>query len=156
DPTPMMKRLALHLAFRAGVFRTTQIALGRGQASILTFHRFTGDGQGHRRGLPVRRLEGGLRYLPPRYLVLSLLELCGELRRGVVPPHPVAITIDDGYHGVASLVAPLLRRYDAPATFFVVSDLVDGRLWLWTDKFRFVFDHAPAGLIHVKTGAGVQ
>src|SRR5262249_2639992 len=95
-------------------------------------------------------------YLTRRYRVVSLGELCGELRRGVVTPHTVAITIDDGYHEVASLVAPLLRRYDAPATFFVVSDLVDGRLWLWTDKFRFVFDHAPAGLIHVKTGAGVQ
>jgi len=145
----MLKEFALEVGFRAGLFRMTQLALGRRQAVILTFHRFAGDGQGHPRGLPIRRFERYLEYLTRRYRVISLADLCGDLRRGRVKPFSVAITVDDGYHEVSSLVAPLLRRHGVPATFFVVTGLVDRRLWLWTDKFRFVFDNAPESVIEV-------
>jgi peptidoglycan/xylan/chitin deacetylase (PgdA/CDA1 family) len=152
DGSVMLKRTALELGFRAGLFRLAQLALGRHQAVILTFHRFAGKGQGHPRGLPIQRFEQYVRYLTRRYRVVSLAELSRDLRRGVVKPYRAAITVDDGYHEVSSLVAPLLRRLGVPATFFVVSGLVDRRLWLWTDKFRFAFDSAPPGVIEVASG----
>jgi peptidoglycan/xylan/chitin deacetylase (PgdA/CDA1 family) len=152
----MLKVTALNLGFHGGLFRLAQLALRRRQAVILTFHRFVGNGHGHPCGLPIGRFEQFLRYLTRRYRVVSLAELTWELRRGAVTPSSVAVTVDDGYHEVATLAAPLLRRYNVPATFFVVSDLVEGRLWLWTDRFRFVFHHAPLGVIEVARSGSVQ
>ncbi|HEV8441369.1 MAG TPA: polysaccharide deacetylase family protein [Methylomirabilota bacterium] len=145
----MLKLATLELGFRAGMFRMAQLALRRRQAVILTFHRFAGEGHGHPRGLPIHRFEQYLDYLGERYHVVSLAELISDLMRGVVRPYRVALTVDDGYREVSTLAAPLLRRYGMPATFFVVSDLAQGRLWLWTDQFRFVFEHAPEGLFEL-------
>ena len=145
----MLKRAALEIGFRTGLFRLTQLAV-RHRPMILMFHRFAGDGHGHPLGLPIDRFARFLDYLTSRYRVVRLDELTHELARGAVKPSTVAITVDDGYHEVLSLVGPLLRRYRVPATFFVVNDLVAGRLWLWTDKFRFVFDHAGDGVIEFR------
>src|SRR5262249_15081342 len=94
---------------------------------------------------PIEGLDRYMRYLTRNFRVVSLGELILELRRGAVRPSTVAVTVDDGYHEVFTLAAPIFRRYGIRASLFVVSDFVDGRLWLWTDQFRFVFDHAPRG-----------
>ncbi len=144
-----LKRAALELGLRAGVFRLAQLALWRRQAAILTFHRFAGHGEGSRRGVAVELFDECMRYLVRHYRVTSLDELTFELRHGVVRPNTVVVTVDDGYHETFTLAAPVLRRYGIPASLFVVSDFLDGRLWIWTDRFRFVFDRAPRGRIEL-------
>src|SRR5262249_35788825 len=136
---------ALELGLRAGVFRVAQLALWRRQAAILTFHRFAGGDNGTWRGLPVERLDEYMRYLTRQYRVVSLDELTRELEHGVVRPSTLVVTVDDGYRDVFTLAAPVFRRYRIPFSLFVVSDFVDGHLWIWTDRFRFVFDRAPRG-----------
>lgn len=139
-----LKHVALQIGFHAGFFRLLQFARRR-QAAILTFHRFWSDGEGDPRGVPIQRFAECMEYLVRHHRVVSLPDLTGELRRGVVRSNSVAVTLDDGYHEAFSLAAPVLRRYGIPASVFVVSDFVDGRLWLWTDRFRFVFERAPQG-----------
>jgi len=141
-----LKVAALQLGFYAGLFRLVQLT-ARYQARILTFHRFSGNGEGHTRGLPVQKFAEYMEYLTRHYRVVSLGDLVAELQRGELQPYTTAVTIDDGYHEVFSLIAPVLRRYRIPASFFVVSEFADGRLWLWTDQFRFVFEHAPRGRV---------
>lgn len=138
-----LKRAALQLGFQAGLFRLAQRAVRRHQAVILTFHRFSGNGEGHARGIPIQRFAEDMEYLTRHYRVVSLRAMTEELSRGVVRPYTVAVTVDDGYHEVFTLAAPVLRRYGVPASFFAISDFVDGRLWPWTDRFGFVFDRAP-------------
>jgi len=134
---------AMQLGFRAGLFRLVQCRVRRHQAVVLTFHRFSGDGQGHPDGLPISRFAEFMAYLTRRCRVVSLHTLTDELRRGVVQPFTAAVTVDDGYHEVFTLAAPVLKAYRVPASFFVVSDFVDGRLWPWIDRLSFVFDRAP-------------
>jgi peptidoglycan/xylan/chitin deacetylase (PgdA/CDA1 family) len=136
-----LKELALQVAFSSGAFRFMQFATRR-QAVILNFHRFCDDGEGVPGGLPVRKLASYLEYLTRRYRVVSLSALTEDLQRGNVRPNTAAVTVDDGYHEAFSLAAPLFRRYGVPACFFVVSDFADGRIWLWPDRFWFVFRHA--------------
>jgi peptidoglycan/xylan/chitin deacetylase (PgdA/CDA1 family) len=136
------KQVALQVGFRAGLLRLVRRAR-RHDAIILTFHRFSGDGQGSPRGLPIHRFVEYMQYVAGRCRMVSLHDLAQQLRRGTVRPSTVAVTIDDGYEEVFSLAAPVLRTCGIPASIFVVSDFVDGRLWPWTDQFRFVFDHAP-------------
>jgi peptidoglycan/xylan/chitin deacetylase (PgdA/CDA1 family) len=137
-----LKLAALQLGFHAGLFRLAKLAQGR-RAVILFFHRFSGNGEGEVRGLPIKRFAEYMEYLTRHYRVVSLGDMIAELQRGLLRPFTAAVTVDDGYHEIFSLVAPVLRRYGIPATFFVVSDFIDGRLWLWTDRFRFVFARTP-------------
>lgn len=138
-----LKRAALQLGFQAGLFRLAQRAVRRRQAVILTFHRFSGNGEGHARGMPIQRFAESMEYLAQHYRVVSLRTIADELSRGEVRPCTVAVTVDDGYHEVFTLAAPVLQRYGVPASIFVISDFIDGRLWPWTDRFAFVFDRAP-------------
>lgn len=149
-----LKRAAVQLGFQVGLFRLVQRAVRRRQAAILLFHRFAGDGDGHPRGMPIRRFAESMEYLTRHYRVVSLRTMTEELSRGVVRPYTVAVTVDDGYHDVFTLAAPVLRRYGVPASFFVISDFVDGRLWPWTDRLGFVFERAPRDQVAFKHHGG--
>lgn len=55
----------------------------------------------------------------------------GNERR--LPRRAIAITFDDGYADNLAVAKPLLERHDAPATFFLAPDLLDGRTPFWWD-----------------------
>jgi peptidoglycan/xylan/chitin deacetylase (PgdA/CDA1 family) len=137
-----LKLATRQLGFHAGLFRLAQLAHRR-RALILNFHRFSEDGQRDVGRLPIRRFAEYIEYLTQHYRVVSLSDMVEELQRGLLRPYTTAVTVDDGYHEAFSLAAPVLLRYGVPATFFVVSDFIDGRLWLWTNRLRFVFKRAP-------------
>jgi peptidoglycan/xylan/chitin deacetylase (PgdA/CDA1 family) len=141
-PMRSAKQIALRVGFHAGFLRLVQFAR-RQQAVILMFHRFFADGRGDPRGLPIAKFAEYMKYLAASYRVVSLRDLTRELRRGAMRPNTAVVTVDDGYDDFLSLAAPVLRRHGIPASIFVVSDFVEGRLWPWTDHFRFVFDRAP-------------
>jgi peptidoglycan/xylan/chitin deacetylase (PgdA/CDA1 family) len=143
----ILKHTALWLGLHGGLFRLTQFAARRQQAIILMLHRFSGNGEGHSVGVSVERFEQYIQYLTRRYRVVSLSTLTEELRQGTVRPYTVAVTVDDGYHEIFTLAAPILRRHRVPATLFVVSEFINGKLWIWTDRFRFVFDRAERSLV---------
>jgi len=141
-PLRTAKELALNIGFRMGYLRFRQL-VRRQQALILMFHRFGDEGRGDPRGLPIRRFEAYMKYLTDRYRVISLGDLIRDLRRGGPASNTAVVTVDDGYDDVFSLAVPVMRAYGIPASIFVVSGFVGGRLWPWTDHFRFVFDRAP-------------
>jgi peptidoglycan/xylan/chitin deacetylase (PgdA/CDA1 family) len=145
-----LKRTALWLGLHGGLFRLTQFAARRRQAIILMLHRLSGNGEGHSVGVPVERFEQYIRYLTRHYRVVSLSTLTEELREGTLRPYTAAVTVDDGYHEIFTLAAPILRKYGVPATLFVVSEFINGRLWVWTDRFRFVFGRAPSSLVTLR------
>jgi len=141
-PTRTAKELALSIGFRMGYLRFRQL-VRRQQALILMFHRFGDESRGDPQGLPIRRFERYMKYLTDRYRVVSLRDLIRELRRGGPASNTAAVTVDDGYDDVVSLAVPVMHAYGIRASIFVVSGFVGGRLWPWTDHFRFVFDRAP-------------
>jgi peptidoglycan/xylan/chitin deacetylase (PgdA/CDA1 family) len=75
--------------------------------------------------------------------VVSLGELVRQLGSGRIRPNTAAVTVDDGHEDFFTLAVPVLRAYDIAASIFVVSDFIDGRLWLWTDHLRFILAQAP-------------
>src|SRR5690606_2625911 len=67
-----------------------------------------------------------------------------ELLRGAAEGAPprgrtAAFTVDDGYLEQATVAAPIFAEFDCPATVFVATGFLDGRLWLWWDQVSYVF-----------------
>lgn len=70
----------------------------------------------------------------------SLTTLCQALETGVRLDRSVVVTFDDGYADNLAQAAPLLQRYQVPATIFLVSgdlDAVAGRFW-WDELERLI------------------
>ena len=96
---------------------------------ILMYHAFGKPGEpASPFVLPIRKFASQMAWLKRlNYNVLSLEEFL-QYRRAyqLPPPRSVIITIDDGYAEIATLVHQVLRRYDFPATVFLVSRKVGG------------------------------
>lgn len=57
---------------------------------------------------------------------VTLRQVYAALEHGApLPPHPVAITFDDGYRDVLWYAAPVLHRLHMPATAFVITGRID-------------------------------
>lgn len=144
SPLHTLKAAAVRVGFHAGLFRLVQFTR-RQQAVILTFHRFRHDGEGDPHGTPITSFAECLKYLARYYRVVSLGEMAGAFRRGVIPDNLAVVTIDDGYREVFSLAAPVLRRHGIRASIFVISGFIAGRLWPWHSRLHFIFEYAPQG-----------
>ena len=130
-----MKETILNLLRITGAFAPFRWA-HRGRALILTYHRFSEREGGAR--ISARAFAEQAQYLAAHYTLVPLSQLADCLRRREIPPGLAAITIDDGYRDAYEIAFPILRRYCAPATVFVVTEFVNGTTWLWTDKPRYL------------------
>ena len=81
-------------------------------------------------GVSVASFERQMRFLKEhRYNVVTLYELADLLQgKKKIPAKTVAITFDDGYLDNYTNVYPILKRYQLPATIFVVVNRVGKRL----------------------------
>ena len=69
--------------------------------------------------------EAQMRYLyEAHFNVISLAQLAELFEKGSLPPKTVCITFDDGYRDNYSIAYPILKKYNLPATLFVVSDWI--------------------------------
>lgn len=135
-----MKGILLNLLHASGAFAPCRWA-HRHQAMILTYHRFGERETGA--GISARAFAEQLDYLAAHYTLVSLSQMAMWLTGSKpLPSRMAAITIDDGYHDTYDIAFPLLRKHRVPATVFVVSDFVSGRIWLWTDKSRYLTERA--------------
>lgn len=132
----MLKEAALNLLRITGAFAPFRWA-NRDQALILTYHRFSECGAGT--PISARAFAKQVEYLVTRYTLVPLSRLAGwSLNGRDFPPRLAAITIDDGYRDAYEIAFPILRKHRAPATVFVVTEFVEGAIWLWTDKPRYL------------------
>jgi peptidoglycan/xylan/chitin deacetylase (PgdA/CDA1 family) len=137
---PPVRSPLLNLLTLPGMTRPLSF-LTRGRASIFMLHRFSDaergvlgdDPQALRRALAFLRRE--------RFRLLSLEEVFAGLS-GEGPPleRAVAFTLDDGTLDQATVAAPVFAEFDCPATTFVVTGFLDGRLWLWWHQIEFLFE----------------
>jgi peptidoglycan/xylan/chitin deacetylase (PgdA/CDA1 family) len=88
-----------------------------------------------------------------RYFLIPLAELFRRLREGESVKRAVAFTIDDGYFDHGSVGGPVFAEFDCPVTVFVVTDFLDGRIWLWWDKIAYIFKQTRRTDIAVHLGA---
>jgi peptidoglycan/xylan/chitin deacetylase (PgdA/CDA1 family) len=108
---------------------------------ILAYHQVVDDFRAHARStLPAMlistpMLERHLEWLGRRHRFVSLDEAAELAQRADARAgRAVAITFDDGYRQVYERAMPLLLRFGAPATVFVVSEAIRDRGMLVHDR----------------------
>ncbi len=92
-----------------------------------------------------------LKYLKKHNHVVALGEIIEAYQTGKkLPPNSVAITIDDGYSDAYDVAFPILKEFNFPATLFAITDFVEGNIWLWTDKMRYVLQSTSQNKLRVE------
>ena len=91
-----------------------------------------------RLAVPPAQLEDELAYFQRAgYTTITLDDLEAALREGVaLPDKPVILTFDDGYVDFYTNAYPLLKRYNAKATIYIISGRVGKPGYLTWDELR--------------------
>jgi sugar transferase (PEP-CTERM/EpsH1 system associated) len=84
--------------------------------------------------MPKDLFEAQIAHLAKNYCPMSISDAIRLLRAGKLPRRALIVTFDDGYHDNYEHAYPILRRFQVPASFFVVTDFVDGKTGLWWDE----------------------
>lgn len=118
---------------------------------VLTYHRFSEEKISFHTS--VDEFTAHLHYLRKNCTVLPLKTIIDLIDRGeYIPANSVAITIDDGYLDAYELAFPVLWDFAYSATVFAITDFVDGKIWLWTDKMRYVIGETKMNELRISFG----
>jgi len=101
---------------------------------VLLYHRVNDDRAPMFPAIPISAFRTQMRMLAENFRVLPLDELVLRAERDDLPERAVAVTFDDGYRDNYEHACPILRGFGLPATIFVATGAVDGRVALWHDR----------------------
>ena len=83
--------------------------------------------------------ERQVRFLSRHFSIIPLADLVTRLRQGKGPyRNAIAITFDDGYRDNYLRAFPILKKYKAPATFYLTTGCIENQHILWTARLRYV------------------
>ncbi len=126
------KRLAIEAFHRGGGLDAVRWFNRRG-LRILMYHHFSDPAA----------LASQCAHIRRHYNPVSISRVGRWLKIGEpLPENPVAITVDDGYRDFLTVAHPVFREYGIPVTVFVVTDFLDGKLWLWVDRVQYAYRRA--------------
>lgn len=118
----------------------------RGAAVFLTYHRI-GDFEYDPMNLlkSEEEFEKHLIAFKERYTIMSAAEVYKTLdKKEDLPKNALVLTFDDGYSDLKEKALPLLEKYEAPATFYMITNR---GLKMWWDKLALtLFD--PSKLLN--------
>jgi peptidoglycan/xylan/chitin deacetylase (PgdA/CDA1 family) len=116
--------------------------INRHKTLIVTYHGVVSDvprngyRYEYRNCVALGNFEKQIALLSRNYRIVSLAEYVEARQTGrSLAPYCAVITFDDGFRNNATLAAPVLERYNAPATIFLTTGYVDTtKELIWTEK----------------------
>jgi len=127
--TRCAKSVAGWIIFRTGLYRLIR----RNEAVIVVFHRVNDTDRNDSLTYTTRKFEDFVRFFGRFFNVIPLSEMLRRIETGVGLAACLAITFDDGYHGNATIAAPILERYGQRACFFVTTNFIGTDYVPWWD-----------------------
>jgi len=101
-----------------------------------------------------KKLDDYLRFLSKRYNFMSLEDAVDMLGGNkAMLPYSMVLTFDDGYRNNLTHALPILRKYKAPATFFIPTGFVGHPKPFWFDRLDFALQHADVNGREVNVGS---
>ncbi|MBI5451177.1 MAG: polysaccharide deacetylase family protein [Gammaproteobacteria bacterium] len=112
----------------------------RNIAVIFYMHRFEDPEHGSV-GITAPYLESALQTMKKYGCNFVSVQDIIEARQGKrkLPPKAVAFTIDDGFIDQATIAAPIFIKYKCPVTIGLITGFIDGNLWPWDSRLRYMF-----------------
>ena len=96
-----------------------------GQSHILAYH-MVGDYQSKFiPAMSIHRFQKEIEYLHAHYEIIPLSDLVHKLNEKKNINRCIAITFDDGFADNYTIAYPALKRYDIPATIFLLPEHID-------------------------------
>ncbi|SDW59992.1 polysaccharide deacetylase family protein [Marinobacter mobilis] len=120
--------------------------LTRKHPKILMYHRI-GNELGR---INVDEFRTQLKIIKKYFNPIALNDLVEISRYGNIPDNCVVITFDDGYYDFGELAFPLLKEECVPATLFLTTGFVDGNVWLWPDKLKYVLNNTDLKNVEIE------
>lgn len=111
---------------------------------VLMYHgvNSSGDTSINGRHLSAKRFEKHLQYFKKNFQVLTLTEAFNSVGTPNSGKPRITITFDDGFENNLVYAAPLLKKYDLPATFYVSSVCVTEETdILWPDVVDLIIQN---------------
>ena len=133
-----IKSRLIRIAGPLGLY-TLARQLTRHELRILMYHRFGEFDSANR--LSGETFRQQLRTLKKYFRLITLAELAEQIKSESVETDQVVITVDDGYQDFYDIAFPVLQEEGVPATFFVTTGFIDGRIWLWPDLLEYALEH---------------
>jgi len=84
----------------------------------------------------IELLRKKILFLRKHFSIISLEHMLENMRIGKEFVNEVVLTFDDGLKNNAVHAYPILKQYDAPATFYVCPGLIESGSWLWNHEAR--------------------
>jgi peptidoglycan/xylan/chitin deacetylase (PgdA/CDA1 family) len=117
--------------------------LNRHAPKILLYHACEDSESDFTRGLNSNttpsQFAAHLRFLQRHYRIIPL----AQLQAGRPPCYSVVLTFDDGYRSVFTHAWPLLRSLGAPATLYVVTDVIGNEALVWVNELNWFLRRFP-------------
>ena len=103
------------------------------------FHRVSDEKDEFWPPMRVSLFENVIRYLKIKYQVVLLEDILEHPEQFKLTAKKIAtIQFDDGYKDNIENAVPVLKKYNCPASFYIVSDCIDSGIPTWT----YLLDHA--------------
>ena len=133
-----LKSFGHALSFHCGL--SSAIARRQGFGRIVMYHGVPPEG--------AQTLSEQLSYLARNFKVVSLETLVNRLANDGRPgANEIVLTFDDGLRNNLTVVYPILRELNVPATFFVCPALIENGAWLWNHEMRCRLQTLPASAL---------
>jgi peptidoglycan/xylan/chitin deacetylase (PgdA/CDA1 family) len=113
---------------------------------ILTYHRFSPTLYPSVRA----DLERQCAFLARHFQMVPLAEIGRAMETGKqLPPNALTVTIDDGYRDFFAEAFPVFNAWGVPATVFLITDFIDGKLWPWWNQVEYAVEHSRAATVRL-------
>jgi peptidoglycan/xylan/chitin deacetylase (PgdA/CDA1 family) len=101
--------------------------------------------------MPPDAFERQMAFLARHRNVISINALVSSLRQGVLLPRgTVAITFDDGYLDNLTVAAPILAKYELPATLYLTTGAIDRAQPQWIDALYTAFSYRSCSALSLE------
>lgn len=117
---------------------------------ILCYHRVGLGGVPLYSQLAPALFEAQMRYLRKHYRLVSLEEGFHALQESQACGPMVAVTFDDGYRDIYTHAFPVLRKYEIPATVYLIAESMETGVVGWYDRIFLALQVFPATQIEVE------
>ncbi len=138
-------RRRLHLlSYQSGLSSLYARLQNESVATILMYHSIPSEQEAQWMDpcncLPAKIFDQQMRFLAQRRRVISLDQLIQQLEKGEpIRRGTVVITFDDGYRNNLTIAAPILAKYNLPATLYLATGFIAAQSNQWIDTLYTAF-----------------